>query len=435
MALERAQIRSTVQSVVGSQTIVDMHTHLYPPTFGTPAAHRTGQADPSGLMLWGVDELVTYHYLIAEVYRVVPPHKLPYEQFFQMSRQEQADHIWKHLFVERSPISEACRGIVTTLTKLGLDPNVKDLSEHRRWFAQRDPSEYIDHVMKLAGVEKITMTNAVFDDNERARWLEKDVKDPRFSGVLRIDPLLGAWPDAAKKLKSWGYKVRGDLGKSDVKEARRFLGEWIERVEAVYVAVSLPPSFHYPAKKDPIAKAGNKVLEKIILPACREHDIPFAMMIGSRRAVNPELRDAGDMTGKADITAVTNLCAEFPDNRFFVTMLSRENQHELAVAARKFGNLMVFGCWWFINNPSLITEVTKFRTELLGLSYVPQHSDARILDQLVYKWDHSRRILANVLAEKYEDLADAGWRVTEDAIRSDVKRLLRDNFLEFLHAK
>jgi hypothetical protein len=66
---------------------------------------------------------------------------------------------------------------------------------------------------------------------------------------------------------------------------------------------------------------------------------------------------------------------------------------------------------------------------------VPQHSDARILDQLVYKWDHSRRILANVLAEKYEDLADAGWRVTEDAIRSDVKRLLRDNFLEFLHAK
>ena len=24
----------------------------------------------------------------------------------------------------------------------------------------------------------------------------------------------------------------------------------------------------------------------------------------------------------------------------------------IAVAARKFGNLMVFGCWWFLNNPS-----------------------------------------------------------------------------------
>ena len=31
-----------------------------------------GHVDPSGLMLWGVDELVTYHYLVAEVFRVVP---------------------------------------------------------------------------------------------------------------------------------------------------------------------------------------------------------------------------------------------------------------------------------------------------------------------------------------------------------------------------
>jgi hypothetical protein len=58
-------------------------------------------------------------------------------------------------------------------------------------------------------------------------------------------------------------------------------------------------------------------------------------------------------------------------------MLARENQHELAVAARKFGNLMVFGCWWFVNNPSLITEITRMRVELLGTSFIPQHSDAR----------------------------------------------------------
>jgi len=46
-----------------------------------------------------------------------------------------------------------------------------------------------------------------------------------------------------------------------------------------------------------------------------------------------------------------NLCQRFPNYRFFVTMLARENQHELTVAARKFGNLMPFGCWWFLNNP------------------------------------------------------------------------------------
>ena len=41
----------------------------------------------------------------------------------------------------------------------------------------------------------------------------------------------------------------------------------------------------------------------------------------------------------------------------------------------------LLGCWWFVNNPSLIDEITRMRMELLGTSFIPQHSDARILDQ------------------------------------------------------
>src|SRR5204863_2265814 len=110
-----------------------------------------------------------------------------------------------------------------------------------------------------------------------------------------------------------------------------------------------------------------------------------------------------------------------PSNRFFLTMLSRENQHEMAVAARKFGNLMIFGCWWFVNNPSLIEEITRMRIELLGTSFIPQHSDARVMDQLIYKWDHSRKAIGKVLIDKYRDLVDTGWRVTSDDITRDVK--------------
>ena len=119
---ERGQVRPVVRTAMASQPVVDMHTHLYPPGFGTPVSNATGQTDPDGLMLWGVDELITYHYLIAEVYRVVPPGKLPYEQFWKMNKQQQADHIWQHLFVEHTPVSEACRGIITTLHKLNLIP-------------------------------------------------------------------------------------------------------------------------------------------------------------------------------------------------------------------------------------------------------------------------------------------------------------------------
>jgi hypothetical protein len=155
-------------------------------------------------------------------------------------------------------------------------------------------------------------------------------------------------------------------------------------------------------------------------------------MIGSRMRVNPALGDAGDMSGKADILTVANLGREFPANKFFVTMLARENQHELCVTARKFGNLMIFGCWWFLNNPSLIEEIERMRIELLGTSFIPQHSDARILDQLIYKWRHSRRILAKVLTDKYADLMDTGRHVTEADIQHDVRLMLKDNFTSFL---
>jgi hypothetical protein len=427
------QIPSLVRGAISNQPIVDMHTHLYPSTFGTPVANSTGKTDPFGLMLWGVDELVTYHYLIAEVFRALPAKAFPYEQFWKMTREQQANHIWEHLFVRRTPLSEACRGVVTTLTKLGLDPGVKQLAPLRKFFRAQHPDHYIDRVMELAGVENITMTNAVFDDNERLRWLSgRDLSDSRFRAVLRIDPMVIEWPGAMLKLREWGYEVSNPLDERTVAEGRRFLSDWLKRMQAIYVAVSLPPEFRYPADDDLVGQAGQAVLKNIVLPVCAGNSLPFAMMIGSRRQVNPQLRDAGDMGGLADVASVVNLCREFPHNRFFVTMLARENQHELAVAARKFGNLMVFGCWWFINNPSLIDEVTRMRIELLGTSCIPQHSDARILEQLIYKWDHSRRLIANVLVDKYQDLFASGWPLTEVEVQRDVRRLLKDNFLEFV---
>jgi hypothetical protein len=432
--IQSAEVRGVVEKALGSQPIVDMHTHLYCPTFGTPVPNSTGKTDASGLLLWGIDELVTYHYLVAEVYRVVPASKLPYEQFWKMSKQQQADHIWKHLFVENSPISEACRGVLTTIKLLGLDPNEKSLDAYRGFFAKQDPSKYIDKVMDISNVSSITMTNPVFDDNERQRWLANPgiANDSRFKPVLRIDPLLRAWPTAAKKLAEWGYKTGEEISASVVEEVRRFLRDWIDKQKAIYLAVSLGPEFRYPAGNDPIERGGQAILEKVILPVCAERGLPFAMMIGSKMRVNPALGDAGDMVGKSDIQSVVTLCREFPKNKFFVTMLARENQHELCVAARKFGNLMIFGCWWFLNNPSLIEEIERMRLELLGTSFIPQHSDARILDQLIYKWDHSRKILAKVLADKYRDVIDMGRHVTKADIERDARLMLKDNFANFL---
>ena len=232
--------------------------------------------------------------------------------------------------------------------------------------------------------------------------------------------------EAAPRLQSWGYAVEGRTT-AGAQEAQRFLRDWAALIQPLYLAASLPPDFAFPIHSDE-----SFMLANAVLPVCREAGIPFAMMIGSERQVNPALRLAGDGLGRADLSSVARLARDYPDNKFLVTVLSRENQHELVVLARKFRNLMVFGCWWFVNNPVIIEDITRMRLEMLGTSFIPQHSDARVLDQVVYKWAHSREIVAGVLARRYAALLETGWQVRREEIERDAADLLHDNFWRFL---
>ncbi len=93
---------------------------------------------------------------------------------------------------------------------------------------------------------------------------------------------------------------------------------------------------------------------------------------------------------------------------------------------------MPFGCWWFLNNPSIASEITLERLEMLGTSFIPQHSDARVLEQLIYKWKHSRRFIADSLTTAYERLLESGRQVTHNEIERDVRRLFSGNFREWV---
>ncbi len=409
-----AELKTTVLHTVNSQNVTDIHTHLFSPPF-------------KELLLWGIDELLTYHYLIAEVFR---KSELAYNEFWAMPKSRQAELIWQTLFIENSPLSEACRGVVTTLNELGLDVSSRNLQDYRNYFAEKPVETFIDTVFERAKVKQVVMTNDPFDTAESTVWESGDTGDSRFQAALRMDVLINNYQENAyQHLRGLGYEVDAELSsEKSYKEVRRFLENCIRRMQPRYMAVSLPPDFQYP---------GQGILGRLfvncILPISREFNVPFALMIGVKRAVNPALKMAGDGTGKADLSSLETLLRENPDNKFFVTLLSRENQHELCVIARKFKNLMIFGCWWFMNNPSIIEDITRERIELLGLSVIPQHSDARILDQLIYKWKHSRQVIAGVLVEKYQNLLDSGWVVMQEEIERDVANLFGGNFEQFLN--
>ena len=407
----QAALAARIEKAVATTPVYDIHTHLYDPAFGE-------------LLLWGIDDLLVYHYLVAEAFRQFD---LSYDQFWAMSKSAQAEAIWNALFIEHSPISEACRGVLTSLNRLGLDVKKRDLPALRKWFAKWKVNDYTTHVMECAGVNRICMTNSPFDDAERVVWERGFERDPRFTAALRIDPLLLSWNDAAApRLRDWGYNVTPELSERTLGEVRRFLADWTRRIDAQYLMVSLPPNFTYPGDN-----ACARLMETTVLPHCREFGLPFAMMPGVKRGVNPLLKLAGDGVGLCDTSSYESLLAAHPDNQFLITALSRENQYSLCVAARKFRNLHLFGCWWFTNIPYLIEEMTRMRLELIGLSVTPQHSDARVLDQILYKWDHSRRIIARVLTDKYTDLAATGWDPTQAEIERDVRDLFGGSFERF----
>ncbi|MGI8965136.1 MAG: glucuronate isomerase, partial [Limisphaerales bacterium] len=81
----RSALTAQVEKIVAAVPIIDIHTHLYEPAFGE-------------LLLWGIDDLLTYHYLVAESFRYL---EIPYAKFWSLSKTAQADLIWQTLFIER----------------------------------------------------------------------------------------------------------------------------------------------------------------------------------------------------------------------------------------------------------------------------------------------------------------------------------------------
>jgi hypothetical protein len=404
--LQIAQLSQTVEDVLAATPITDIHTHLFAPSFGK-------------LGLWGIDELLTYHYLEAEFFR---SSRTTPQEYFTLSKTQQADAIWRALFVENTPISESTRGVIAVLKAFGLPTDSEDLAEARDFFQSQSLESHIQRVFAMAGISVVVMTNDPLDPEEAPAWLNGVREHPLFRAALRLDKILKQWPAHWELLAAQGYKVDAQFSGKSLAEVQRFLLDWYERMRPMYMAVSLPDSFFYPDDS-----LGNKLLAEAVLPACREVDLPLSLMIGVRLQANPELRLAGDAVGRADLRSLENLCRAFPRNRFLVSVLSRENQHELCVYARKFSNLMPFGCWWFMNNPSIVEEITRERIEMLGTSFIPQHSDARVLEQVIYKWANTRRTLAPILSNTYRLLVEDGRGVTRDDIQRDVTRLFRGN--------
>src|ERR1043166_1335960 len=136
---DKEALARRIEKAVAQTKILDIHTHLYDPAFGE-------------LLLWGIDDLLVYHYLVAESFRYFD---FSYEKFWAMSKTEQADRIWQALFIQNSPISDACRGVLGAWSRrsLGVTPCVRP--SLRKLCCNWKVEDYGGRCMELAGVDRI----------------------------------------------------------------------------------------------------------------------------------------------------------------------------------------------------------------------------------------------------------------------------------------
>ena len=84
-------------------------------------------------------------------------------KFYAFTKHQQADIIWDALFIQRSPVSEACRGVITTLMTLGLEDAVlsRDLGDIRKYYhdirarGEDGANEFSRRVFRLAGMKRV----------------------------------------------------------------------------------------------------------------------------------------------------------------------------------------------------------------------------------------------------------------------------------------
>ena len=395
-------LKQTINEIVNETEIFDIHTHLFPAEF-------------KKYHLSGISEVLNYHYLIAELFTTT---NINIKKFYSLTNEEKSNIIWEELFRKRTPISEACKGVLTILSHLSIDYMSKSFDEINNEYSKLNLTDL--QIFKISKISKVVMTNNPFDQSEWQLFNNKKWDTKKYLASLRLDDIL---INLDKCLDICKKNIDHFDNENDL------IIKYLEKVylesKPVYAALSLNNLQLKSFLKNRFVPDIFKWLER--------KNIPLSLLLGVKRQVNREFLLAGDGIDKVDLNNLSEICNQYPNNKILCSCLSLNDQHELTVLSRKHQNLKIFGFWWFMNQPSLIKLILNLRIELLGLNFIPQHSDARVTDQLIYKWSHFKALLSNVLYDHYKEIQLKNFKISENQISDDVSKLFYKNTQNFLN--
>jgi glucuronate isomerase len=300
-------------------------------------------------------------------------------------------------------------------------------------------------LLARSNVEKVFLTND-FDDP-----LEGFDRD-RYVPCLRVDDLVFRL-GTASVLERVRQASGKDVGNArTLKEAIGAICERFVRKQARACAVSLPPDFEPqpvdPAEADralgrifrgaePSADEARLVHAHVfwtIAEACREHRLPFDLMIGVHRNVYPGgVHQGRDLFNRLfSLHQYRRLFNAFPEVTFPVSVLPADAGQELVAFSWIFPNVAVSGHWWYSNVPAYIEADLRARLEAVPRTkQIGYYSDAYKLEFILPKFNMFRKALARVLAEHFV----AGRRLSEERAVGLARDVLRGNVERIFFAR
>ncbi len=308
--------------------------------------------------------------------------------------------------------------------------------------AGRDPVGHEQRVCELSNLQCISLTNNFF---ERLDGFDPSVYLP----CLRTDDLVFKLhlPETAEAIaRTTGIEMDTLQDFHDALTAifRRFMDH-----QAISAAISMPPNFVTRDVPESIASAAfTKALDgradgeelallqayvmNCIADGCREHNIPFQLMIGVRRGLYPHGVYQGQdlFTPTSTMEDYAYLFSAYPDVDFPVSILPITQEQELRTYGWLVHNVYPSGHWWYANIPEDIAPALAARIGAFpknkGLGY---YSDAYKLEFVLPKFTMYKEVLASVLTERVIQSQKSRWMARfdiEDAI-DIAQHLLIDN--------
>lgn len=137
---------------------------------------------------------------------------------------------------------------------------------------------------------------------------------------------------------------------------------------------------------------------------CREHRLPFDLMIGvNRRVYRTGVFQGQDLFDqRTSLIQYAELFNAFPEVTFPVSVLTSSQNQELVSYSWIFPNVVTNGHWWYSNIPAYITHDARARLQAVPKTkQLGYYSDAYKLEFILPKYNMYRRTLAQILADDF----------------------------------